>query len=199
MKAKILESVAGMFLKYGVRSVSMDDIAHELGISKKTIYQHFDDKEDLVNQVTLLVLKERQTEFDLISEEADNAIEELSKMSRCIRKEFTEMNPSLMFDIQKYHPAAWGLFMAHEKEVIEESIIRNLKQGVAQGYFRSEVDVAVLAKLRVQQIHMSFDGKLFPQKEFDFTEVQMQMFDHYVHGLLTQDGLTLYRKYQNEN
>ena len=177
----------------------MDDIAHELGISKKTIYQHFDDKEDLVNQVTLLVLKERQTEFDQISEEADNAIEELSKMSRCIRKEFTEMNPSLMFDIQKYHPQAWGHFMAHEKEVIEDSIIRNLQQGVEQGYFRSEVDVAVLAKLRVQQIHMSFDGKLFPQKEFDFTEVQMQMFDHYVHGLLTEDGLTLYRRYQNEN
>jgi AcrR family transcriptional regulator len=199
MKDKILALVAGMYLKYGVRSVSMDDIAHELAISKKTIYQHFEDKDDLVKQVTLLVLKDRQNEFDKIGEEAANAIEELSKVSICIRKEFTELNPSLMYDIQKYHPQAWELFLKHEKEVIEKSIVRNLEQGVAQGYFRTEIDVRVLARLRVQQIHMSFDDGLFPKKEFDFTEVQMQMFDHFVYGLLTNEGLALYKQYQSEN
>ena len=188
-----------MFLRYGIRSVSMDDIARELTISKKTIYQHFDDKDDLVNQVTVLVLADKQAEFDKIGEEADNAIAELSQMSKCIRKEFTELNPSLLYDTQKYHPQAWELFIKHEKDVIEKSVIRNLEQGVAQGYYRPEIDVAVLARLRVQQIHMSFDRKLFPQKEFDFTEVQMQMFGHFVHGLLTEEGLTLYKQYQSEN
>ena len=199
MKDKILESVAGMFLKYGVRSVSMDDIAHEVTISKKTIYQHFVDKDDLVKQVTLLVLKDRQIEFDKIGEDAANAIEELSIMSKCIRKEFTELNPSLMYDVQKYHPEAWGLFLKHEKEVIEKSVIRNLEQGITQGYYRPEIDVNVLGRLRVRQIHMSFDERLFPKKEFDFTEVQMQMFSHFVHGLLTEEGLALYKQYQSEN
>ena len=199
MKTKILESVSDMFLRYGIRSVSMDDIARELTISKKTIYQHFEDKDDLVNQVTVLVLKDRQVEFDKIGEEAVNAIEELSKMSKCIRKEFTELNPSLMFDVQKYHPQAWDLFIEHEKEVIEKSVVRNLAAGIKQGFFRPKIDVRVLARLRVQQIHMSFNKKIFPTKEFDFTEVQMQMFDHFVHGLLTEEGAALYSEYQNEN
>ena len=104
-----------------------------------------------------------------------------------------------MFDVQKYHPRAWDLFIEHEKEVIEKSVVKNLAAGIKQGFFRPNIDVRVLARLRGQQIHMSFNKKIFPTKEFDFTEVQMQMFDHFVHGLLTEEGAALYCEYQNEN
>ena len=199
MKGKILESVSQLFLNYGVRSVSMDDIAHELGISKKTIYQNFTDKDDLVKQTTALVLKERQSEFDAIEESAENSIEEQVMISKCIRKEFTEMNPSLMFDIQKYHPQAWDLYLLYERDVIEESVRRNLKRGIKEGFFRLDINVDIMARLRIQQIQLSFSDKVFPKKEYDLKEVQIQLFDHFVYGLFTEEGLALYKKYLQES
>ena len=177
----------------------MDDVAHSLGMSKKTIYQYFEDKNDLVCQVTSMVLEIRQKEYDNITENASNALEELFHMSRCMRTHFRELNPSLMYDLQKYHKDAWGLFLKHEKEVIYHSVTDNLHRGIKEGFFRPEIDVNVLARLRVEEIHLSFDERIFPKEQFDFTEVQMQMYDHFVHGLLTESGIELYRKYQSED
>ena len=195
MKEKILESVTALFLRFGIRSVSMDDIARELGISKKTIYQHFQDKNDLVRQSTHAVLKDRQVEFEEIERKASNALEEQMMISHCIRKDLAQMNPSLMFDIEKYHSDAWSEYVDHERNVIEESVKRNLNRGIKEGYFRPEINVDILTRLRLQQVRMSFNSRVFPGTEFDFKEVQMQMFDHFVYGLLTEQGVALHREY----
>ena len=198
-KENVLSAVADLFLKYGVRSVSMDDIAHNQGISKKTIYQYFDDKNDLVNQVSKMVLEARMAEYREISVKASNSIEELYTMSILLRKHFSEINPALMYDIQKYHPQAWSLFLKHENDVVYHSVIDNLERGIEEGYFRSEINAKVLARFRVEQIQVSFDERLFPKDQFDFTDVQVQLFDHYVHGLLTESGLELYKNYQKQS
>ena len=198
-KENVLSAVADLFLKYGVRSVSMDDIAHRQGISKKTIYQYFDDKNDLVNQVTTMLLEERMKEYQQNSDIACNAIEELYTMSRLLRKHFSEINPALMYDVQKYHPQAWELFLKHENEVVYDSVKDNLESGIKEGYFRPEINAKVLARFRVEQIQISFDERLFPKDQFDFTDVQVQLFDHYVHGLLTESGIELFKNYQKQN
>lgn len=198
-KENVLSAVADLFLKYGVRSVSMDDIAHNQGISKKTIYQYFDDKNDLVNQVTTMLLEERMKEYQQNSDIACNAIEELYTMSRLLRKHFSEINPALMYDVQKYHPQAWELFLKHENEVVYDSVKDNLESGIKEGYFRPEINAKVLARFRVEQIQISFDERLFPKDQFDFTDVQVQLFDHYVHGLLTESGIELFKNYQKQN
>jgi AcrR family transcriptional regulator len=199
MKETILCAVAELFLKYGIRSVSMDDISHQTGISKKTLYQHFKDKNDLVNQVTAMLLEEKRKEYDAVTASATNAIDELYKISKLIRKHFGELNPSLMYDMQKYHPEAWALFLQYENDVVYHTVVDNLERGIHEGYFRPEIDVNILSKMRVEQIHLSFDERLYPKNEFDFTEVQIQLFDHYVHGLLTGSGHKLYVNYQQKN
>lgn len=198
-KENVLCAVADLFLKYGVRSVSMDDIAHNQGISKKTIYQYFDDKNDLVNQVATMLLEERMKEYQHNSDIACNAIEELFTMSRLLRKHFSEINPALLYDVQKYHPQAWELFLKHENDVVYHSVRDNLERGIEEGYFRPEINAKVLARFRVKQIQISFDERLYPKDQFDFTDVQVQLFDHYVHGLLTEPGLELYKNYQKQN
>lgn len=198
MKETILSSVADLYLRYGVRSVSMDDLAHHQGISKKTLYQYFDDKNDLVNQVTTLLLKERMAQYAAAIKDSSNAMDELFSISKLMRKHFSELNPALMYDLQKYHPEAWGLFLKHENEVVYHLVVKNLERGVAESFFRADLNVNILAKMRVEQIHLSFDERLFPKNEFDFTEVQMQLFDHFVHGVLTETGLELYKNYQKQ-
>ena len=177
----------------------MDDISHRLGISKKTLYENFDDKNDLVNQVTAMLLDERMKEYTAATEASSNAIEELFSTAKLMRKHFGELNPALMYDLQKYHPDGWALFLKHENDVVYHSVIDNLERGVTECYFREDIDVNVLAKMRVEQIHLSFDERLYPKDKFDFTEVQIQLFDHFVHGVLTESGLELYKNYQKQN
>ena len=199
MKETILSSVADLYLKYGIRSVSMDDLAHHQGISKKTLYQYFEDKNDLVNLVTSKLLDERMNEYRCAIEGSINAIDELFSVSKLMRKHFSEINPALMYDLQKYYTQAWELFLKHENEVVYRMVVNNLERGKSEHYFRMDLNVNVLAKIRVEQIHLSFDERIFPKDEFNFTDVQLQLFDHFLHGVLTETGLELYKNYQKKN
>ena len=177
----------------------MDDLAHHQGISKKTLYQYFEDKNDLVNLVTSKLLDERMNEYRSAIEGSINAIDELFSVSKLMRKHFGEINPALMYDLQKYYTQAWQLFLKHENEVVYRMVVSNLERGKSEHYFRMDINVNVLAKTRVAQIHLSFDERVFPKDEFNFTDVQLQLFDHFVHGVLTETGLELYKNYQKKN
>src|SRR5215207_4917906 len=101
-KDKILKAAENLFMKYGVRSISMDDIARHLSVSKKTLYQHFVDKEDIVTMACRAHLERNSKEFEQIKITSKNAIEELALLSTCLKQNVEDMNPSLLFDLQKY-------------------------------------------------------------------------------------------------
>lgn len=199
MKEQIIESVANLYQKYGIRSVSMDDVAQQLGISKKTIYQYFEDKNNLVKEVAAFIIAEKLGAYQDASVCASNAIEELVSIAKLIRQHFSEMNPALMYDVKKYHPEAWQLFAQHEKEVVYNAVVDNITRGQQEGFFREDIDAAVIAKVRFEQIHMSFDDQLFPKEDFDLAEVHLQLFDFFVHGVLTPNGLEQFKQYEFEN
>src|SRR5687768_17399717 len=129
IKEKILKGAEDLFTKYGVRSISMDDIARHLSVSKKTLYQHFADKEDIVTMTCKAHLERNNKEFDQVRDNAKNAIEELANLSICLKRNMQDMNPSLLFDLQKYHPRAWGVWLNRKNKTIRELVVRNLRQG----------------------------------------------------------------------
>ena len=189
---KILEIADSLFHKYGIRSISMDEIARELSISKKTIYQYFKDKDDIVYQVTVRNIKLDKEEFEEVFQSSKDAIDELLKISQCIRVKLKEINPSLLFDINKYHPRSWELWIEYKNHFMKNHIFRSIERGMKEGFFRKDLNAEVLAKLRIEQVEMSFDERVFPRTEFNFLEVQMALFDHFVHGLLTVKGQEIY-------
>ena len=196
IRKKILKGAESLFMKYGVRSISMDDIARHLSVSKKTLYQHFADKEDIVTMTCTAHIVEMAREVEEIQKTAKNAIDELAKLSVCLRESSEEMNPSLLFDLQKYHPKAWSVWLDHKNKFIRESVIRNLNQGIEEGYFRPEIDKEVIAIIRLEMVQLPFDDRIFPPSQFKLTEVQMQIFDHFVYGITTEKGRKLYQKYK---
>lgn len=196
MKEKILEGAHALFIQYGVRSVSMDDVARALSVSKKTLYQHFRNKDELVTEVVRLHMEGEMKEFTVIAESSSNAIEELFKLSKCMREHVFKINPSLLYDLQKYHAEAWEIFQEFKKKFIVGQIKDNLERGIKEGNYRQEIDPNVMAILRMEIVQLVFNDQVFPRAEFDFVEVQMQVFDHFVHGLLSETGKNRYKQYQ---
>jgi TetR/AcrR family transcriptional regulator, cholesterol catabolism regulator len=172
----------------------MDDIASDLGISKKTIYQHFEDKDDIVHQMMEIEMANDKCEWEDLEKVSKNVIEKSVKSMEFFKQAFTEINPSAFFDIKKYHPKTWQLFQDHKQNFILASIIKDLKEGIEQGFFRPEIKVEILAKMRLEQIEIAFDPHLFPTNKFSVVDVEITMLDHFFRGIMTEKGLKVYEE-----
>ena len=195
IKDRIIAKAREQFFRYGFKSVTMDDIANELGISKKTIYQHFEDKDDIVHQLMLSEMNQDKCDWDNLEKTSKDVIERTVKSMDLIKQAFTEINPTAFFDIKKYHPKSWQIFQEHKQNFILASIIRDLKDGIEQGYFRPDIKVDILARMRLEQIELGFDPVIFPPNKFSIVEVELTMLDNFFRGILTEKGLQVYQEY----
>jgi TetR/AcrR family transcriptional regulator, cholesterol catabolism regulator len=198
-KEKLLRGAEELFMRYGLRSVSMDDIARHLGVSKKTIYQHFADKDEVVATVAKGHMLKQREQFDLIARQSRNAVEELVQISMCLKENMKNINPSLLFDMQKYHQKAWSEWLSFKQKFIRENVIRSLRQGIGEGVFRDDIEVDIIATMRLELLQMAFDNVIFPRHKFSVPEVQAQLFDHFIYGIFTDKGRKLYQKYKQQN
>lgn len=194
IKERIIAKAREQFFRYGIKSVTMDDIAAELGISKKTIYLHFEDKDAIVHQLMLAEMATDKCEWEELDKTSKNVIEKMGKSMDIIRQAFAEINPSAFFDIKKYHPKTWQLFQDHKQNFIMDSIRRELLEGIEQGFFRTDIKVEILVRMRMEQIEMGFDPDLFPPTKFSIVEVELTMLDHFIRGVLTEKGLEVYQQ-----
>ncbi len=198
IKSKIVKGTEELFLRYGVRSISMDDIARHLSVSKKTLYQHFADKDDLVVHITRNILENNARGCDAIYHVVENPIEELARVTVFLKNAMEQINPTLLFDLQKFHPKAWALWVEFKNRFIHQDVVRNLEAGIAGGYMRP-VNKEVMAILRMEIFQLAFNQDVFPREKFNLVEVQSQIFEHFVMGLLTEKGKKLYLKYKEHN
>ncbi len=196
LKDKILLEAFEMFRKRGIRSVSMDDIAQEMAISKKTIYKWYENKDALVHAALDANLKAMQAECNLCVSSGANAIDELFKTMRMIREMLTNIHPTIFYDLQKFHPAAWQLFQEHKKGYLLGMIVQNMNRGIEEGLYRADLDLPVLSRLRLYQIDLAFNG-IFPPELFDLQRVQMACLEHFMLGIATLKGHKLINKYKH--
>ncbi len=196
IRQRILEKAMNLFNRYGVRSVTMDDVAREVSMSKKTLYQYFTNKDGLVSAVARFHMDLEREEYGMIASSADNAIDELHQIAKCMRKNIQDMNPSLLHDLQKFHYDAWNLYLDFKHQFVRGNVEDNLKRGITEGFYRPDINARILSTFRIEQVEMIFNPKIFPQEEFQFAEVQMHLFDHFVQGILTEKGRKLYHSYQ---
>lgn len=194
-KEKILGSAEELFIRYGIRSVTMDDVARDASMSKKTLYQYFDNKDGLVLEVALRHFEKETKDFNEIKDQANDAIHEVMLVSQCLRKHVFRMNPSLLFDMQKYHGTAWDEYLKFKHSTIRGNIEDNIRRGMEEGYFRPEIDAEILSILRVEQVQLAFNQKIFSSDKWDLPTIQLQLMDHFVNGLLTDKGREKYKDY----
>jgi AcrR family transcriptional regulator len=198
LSEKIVQTAGKLFLRYGIRAVTMDEIARHLSVSKKTIYQFFTDKDHIVTAFCRQHTNEENRRVCEISEKAPNVLHEMIQMNDYIRNQVFAIHPSVLIDLRKYHPQAWEIFHNFQRGYVYEHICDVIRRGVDQGYFRSELNVEILATMRMQQLEMGFDPDIFPSDRFNFGEVQLQMLEHFFFGLLTAKGMDEYIKLKKD-
>jgi len=197
-RGRILASAADLFLKFGIRSISMDDIAHQLGISKKTIYQHFSDKDDIVTQVMEAHLAHEREAIQSLKTRATDAVDLLIGINLYLRRNLRETTTSMLRELQKYHNKAWSLMDDFKKEFIYEIILENLTTGIQDGYFRNDINPAVTSRIRLEGVSMAFNEDVFPKGKFNLIEVSDSILDHFILGITTEKGRKLYMRYKNQ-
>jgi AcrR family transcriptional regulator len=195
-KKNILREADNLFCQYGIRSVTMDDIAKHLGISKKTIYLHFKDKNELVETLMANLMEDQQCLLNNNVKSATDVIEEIFFSVTHIQSLLSKMNPSLFYDLQKYHPTAWAMFKDFRDKYLFDCIQANLKNGIKQGLYREEINVSILSRMRVEQIDTIFSLLTFPAKQFKLSEVMMEITEHFLFGICTLKGQKLINKYK---
>lgn len=174
----------------------MDDIAKHLGMSKKTIYNFFSDKNELVNALVKKKLNEDECQIHTIIEDSANVIEEMINMMKCSEEIFSRINPIVIHDLQKYHTEAWTEFQNFKADVLVKTLEHLLTKGIQQGFIRPDVDVKILAKMRVNQVEMGFNASIFPIAQFSTWKVQYQMLEHFNYGICTLKGHELLDQYK---
>lgn len=196
---RIIQGGEELFLTAGIKSVTMDDIARHLGMSKKTIYQFFKDKNELVIALVKKKLKEDEDQIADIMSRSANVIEEMINMMKCSEDIFSRINPIVIHDMQKYHPDAWAEFQKFKADVLISTLEELLTKGIKQSYIRPDIDVKIIARMRVSQVEMGFNTAIFPMSEFNPWKVQVQFLEHFNYGICTLKGYKLLNQYKNIN
>ena len=195
-KDRILKSAEELFFKYGIKSITMDDIAKHLAMSKKTIYQFYSDKNEVVETLFTKRMKANEAEIKQITEDSANVIEEVFAVMKHMSIMFSQMNPNLFYDMQKYHPSSWKLFKQFKEDCIERMVEDSVKRGINQGLVRSDINTKIVAKLRMQEVEMGFNPQVFPPDKFKIMDVQLALLDHFLHGICTLKGHKLINKHK---
>lgn len=183
-------------MRYGLRSVSMDEIANQLGISKKTIYQYYADKDSLVSEVIGMVVEENKKGCLGYREVSENAVHEVFIVMEMVENLLRHMNPVVMFDLEKYHPKAFALVNEYRNKFMYDMIKSNMEMGIEQELYRSELDADVLTRYRLTTIFLMFNPELFPPAKYQAIRVITEITDHFLYGLVTTKGYKLIQKYK---
>lgn len=198
-ETKILEKCERLFMRYGIKSVTMDDVSRELGMSKKTLYQYFENKEELIHKVTQNHFTCQNKVIEHIIHHSKTAIDEMIGISNWMNTMSKNLNPSLVFDLKKYHPQSWQVFNDHRNTEVYNCIKHNLERGIQEGIYREELDTEVLARIYIARMEMFLDAEIFPYDKFPPEKTFKVFMDYHIRGLATPKGIKYLEKIKSEN
>ena len=185
----ILTKVKSLYSKYGIKSVTMDDVSRELGISKKTLYQYVKDKTELVEKIVELEIEKYGCFFEELLSKKLNAIEELFEVQRMVARMLREHNPSQDYDLRKYYPELYAKVLKIRRERMYNNILCNLKKGKADGLYRSELNEEIIAKIQLLRVETTFDTEIFTIEEIISTKVFFEIFIYHIRGIANEKGI----------
>lgn len=197
LKEYIISESDKLFCQFGFKSVTMDDIARHLGMSKRTIYTHFSDKNEIVNIVIEIKLNSQKCLIRANVDTAENAVHEVFFAVTNMKELLSNMNPTLFYDLQKYHPQAWIYFKEFREKHLYSTIYDNLIRGMKEGYYREDIKPDILTQMRLEQIDLIFNNSSeYTIGKYGIAQVMAELTEHFLYGICTLKGHKLINKYK---
>ena len=186
---QLVHQAKDVFMRYGIKSVTMDDIARHLGISKKTLYKYVSDKNDLIRQILSISCDMEEEVVKNIMGRKLNAIDESFEISHFVVNQLKQVHPSIHYDLEKYHSETWREFKSRNSGNIYNCMTANMEHGIEEGYYRDDLNIPVVAKIYISRFDAVFDGELFPVTQYQFSEVYLEMFRYHIRGIASEKGI----------
>jgi AcrR family transcriptional regulator len=188
-EVKLIQQASAIFMRFGIKSITMDDMARHLGISKKTLYLYVKDKEELVAKVLDSFCKEEDHQIREIRRTAENAIDELLEIGKWVMQTLQNLHPSVTFDMEKYHPESYRKMQADRFAAVYSHIMSNIKKGQKEGYYRKDINPDIITKIYITRMDAMFSNELFPVNEYRLVDVYQEMFRYHIRGIASEKGL----------
>ncbi|UOY08580.1 TetR/AcrR family transcriptional regulator [Muricauda sp. SCSIO 64092] len=199
MRNDILNKATDLFLNYGFKSVTMDDLAHEMGISKKTIYSHFENKTKLVEEATMNLFWEISNGIDHIIALKKNPIEELYEIKKFVMSRLKDEKASTLYQLQKYYPRLFETLKKKEIEVMQDCLVDNIRRGMEIGIYRENLNVQFVARIYFSGAISLSDHDLFPVSLFNKVELEDYFLEYHLRGIVTPKGRKILNEIINSN
>jgi len=198
IKDRIKEKADELFRRYGIKSVTMDEIASQLGVSKKTIYQFFEDKNQLVDSVIAEMIDFNKMCCKDSRQKAQNAVQEVYLGMESLQEMLGNMNPSILFDIERGHPLTFKKFTEFKYNFLFELMKNNIERGKKEGLYRAEINAELISKVRIETIMSAFNEELFPKNQYSLVYIQQALLEYFLFAMVTPKGYKLIIKYQKD-
>ncbi|BFP40878.1 TetR/AcrR family transcriptional regulator [Flavobacteriaceae bacterium GF1] len=199
MRNDILNKATDLFLNYGFKSVTMDDLAQEMGISKKTIYSHFENKTKLVEEATMNLFWEISNGIDHIIALKKNPIEELYEIKKFVMVRLKDEKASTLYQLQKYYPRLFETLKKKEIDVMQDCLVDNIRRGMEIGIYRENLNVQFVARIYFSGAISLSDHDLFPISLFNKVELEDYFLEYHLRGIVTPKGRKILNEIINSN
>jgi len=195
IKNRIITEARQLFVKYGIRSITMDMIAEHLGISKRTIYENFKDKNELLKSCINAAIADQRKMNEEIIRSSSNIIDAIFVFIKNSINTLKRINPAFFYDIQKYYPAIWRKTIHKNDERNFNRIVSLLNKGISEGLFREDINVEIIARLILEQFKLLSNQEIFPEDKYSMIDIFENIVINFIRGIVTDNGLELIDTY----
>lgn len=185
-----------LFNKFGVRSITMDEIANQLGISKKTIYQYFADKDELVDAATVAHINKNTLRCNADRDVSENAIHEIFLIIVMVQEMLSNMSATIFYDLEKFYPKTFAKFNAYRNTYLYDVVYANLERGIKESLYRPELQLDIITKLRLEVMFLPFNQNVFPTGKYNVATIEKELLEHYLYGVATTKAHKIIDKYK---
>lgn len=184
----ILNKSKELFFRLGVKSITMDDLAREMGVSKKTIYLYVANKSELVDKVMQMHVEQEKATMQEIIEQSSNAIHQTYLIIKAVLSQLRNIHPSSIYDIQKYYPKTWQIFVQFKNDFIYTLVKENLERGIKEGLYRENLDTHLVARLYINAIEYIVNPAYFPATKYNFSDLYIHYINYHIRGVVSEKG-----------
>jgi len=195
----IVQEADKLFRERGFKRVTMDDIAGQLGMSKKTLYKYFDNKRDLILSIMKYHIEDRKTQLCTMEGQAKDAIGQMVELIHHVSRMFEQVHPDTFDELKRFYPRSWKLMDEFMQQHVYERIVQNIEWGRKEGLYRVNVESDILARLYVAKVRSIFEGKLFPVDRYEKKKLLEILIEYHIRGIASEKGRNTFEMYQRPN